>query len=84
MKNIPYITNSKEIRILLEKNGYTPLSFFQGKQFVFPIISTWGNKFGEWQEKNYSTTDNILDKDYFNSKESSSLEFVKWIENNGN
>ena len=84
MKNIPYITNSKEIRILLEKNGYTPLSFFQGKQFVFPIISTWGNKFGEWQEKNYSTTDNILDKDYLNSKEASFLEFVKWIKNNGN
>ena len=29
--------------------------------------------------KNYSTTDNILDKDYLNSKESSFLEFVKWI-----
>lgn len=84
MKNIPYITNSKEIRILLEKNGYTPLSFFQGKQFVFPIISTWGNKFGEWQEKNYSTTDNILDKDYLNSKESSFSEFIEWIENHGN
>lgn len=84
MKNIPYITNSKEIRILLEKNGYTSLSFFQGKQFVFPIISTWGNKFGEWKEKDYSTTDNILDKDYFNSKESSFLEFIEWIENHGN
>lgn len=84
MKNIPYITNSKEIRILLEKNNYTPLSFFQGKQFVFPIISTWANKFGQWQEKNYSTTDNILDKDYLNSQESSFLEFAKWIENNGN
>ena len=84
MKNIPYITNSKEIRILLEKNGYTSLSFFQGKQFVFPIISTWGNKFGEWQEKNYSTTDNILDKSYLNSKESSFSEFIEWIENHGN
>lgn len=84
MKNIPYITNSKEIRILLEKNGYTSLSFFQGKQFVFPIISTWGNKFGEWKEKNYSTTDNPLNKKYLNKKESSFLEFIKWIETHGN
>jgi hypothetical protein len=84
MKNIPYITNSKEIRILLEKNGYTSLSFFQGKQFVFPIISTWGNKFGEWKEKDYSTTDNILNKSYLNSKESSFSEFIEWIENHGN
>jgi hypothetical protein len=84
MKNIPYITNSKEIRILLEKNGYTSLSFFQGKQFVFPIISTWGNKFGKWKEKDYSTTDNILNKSYLNSKESSFSEFIEWIENHGN
>ena len=84
MKNIPYITNSKEIRILLEKNGYTSLSFYQGKQFVFPIISTWGNKFGEWKEKDYSTTDNILNKSYLNSKESSFSEFIEWIENHGN
>ncbi len=84
MKNIPYITNSKEIRILLEKNGYTSLSFFQGKQFAFPIISTWGNKFGEWKEKDYSTTDNILNKSYLNSKESSFSEFIEWIENHGN
>lgn len=84
MKKIPFIKNSKEVRILLEKNNYSPLSFFQGKKFVFPIISTWQNKFGKWIEKDYSTTDDVLSKEYLNSKESTFLEFVKWIENNGN
>ena len=84
MKNVPFITNSRKIRLLLEKHGYNPLSFFQNKQFIFPVISTGSNKFGEWKEKDYSTTDNILNKSYLNSKESSFSEFIEWIENHGN
>lgn len=84
MEKIPFIKNNSEIRLFLQNKGYKPLSFFQGEKFIFPIISTWGNKFGEWKEKDYSTTDNILNKSYLNSKESSFSEFIEWIENHGN
>jgi hypothetical protein len=84
MEKIPFIKNNSEIRLFLQNKGYKPLSFFQGKKFVFPIISTWGNKFGEWKEKSYSTTDNILNKSYLNSKESSFSQFIEWIKNYGN
>lgn len=52
---VPYTKNTKEVRLFLEQEGFTPLSFFQGKQYIYPVISTRANKDKEWKEKDYST-----------------------------
>lgn len=61
---IPFTKNTIEARIFLEKQGFAPLSFYQGREFIYPIISTWANKNGSWQEKNYSTF-NLSEKEDF-------------------
>ncbi|MEE6130247.1 hypothetical protein V2E39_22805 [Chryseobacterium arthrosphaerae] len=55
---IPYTKNTVEARQVLQSLGYKPLSFFQGKKYVFGIISDCANAYTAWQEKDYSTFDN--------------------------
>lgn len=71
---IPYTKNTKEVRILLEKEGFFPLSFFQGKEYIYPVISHWGNSKSTWVEKEYSTCNqsDLITKSYL--KEVLSLE----------
>lgn len=52
---IPYIENSREIRKILDDLGYSPLNFFQGKDFVYPIVSNRANAHGNWKDYHYST-----------------------------
>ncbi|MGI9582623.1 hypothetical protein ACR1PO_15615 [Chryseobacterium sp. RRHN12] len=55
---IPYTKNTIEARQVLQSLGYRPLSFFQGKKYVFGIISDRANAYSAWKEKDYSTFDN--------------------------
>ena len=67
MKNkdkLPFTKNTREVRIFLESLKFRPLSFFQGGDFIYPLISTCGNKYGEWKEYDYSTF-NLDRKDDF-------------------
>ena len=57
-QKIPYTKNTTEARQVLESLGYRPLSFFQGKKYVFGIISECANARSIWKEKDYSTFDN--------------------------
>jgi hypothetical protein len=50
-----YTENTEEIRKKLEMMGYSPLSFFQGKEYIRPMICTWGNIRGTWKTYEYST-----------------------------
>jgi hypothetical protein len=56
-ENVPFSKNTKEIRAFLENQGYFPLRFFQGKEYIYPIVSTWANSKSTWQERDYSTFD---------------------------
>jgi hypothetical protein len=51
----PYTENTKEVRKKLEAIGYRPLSFFQGKKYIRPMICTWANKDRTWKTYEYST-----------------------------
>lgn len=62
--NIPFTLNTSEARLLLEKEGFSGLSFYQGKKYIYPIISTWSNKNSTWKEKNYSTFSESDGKDF--------------------
>jgi hypothetical protein len=61
---IPYTKNTSEARKFLEQNRYTPLSFFQGKEFISPIVSNYANKNAQWLVYDYTT----FNKDEVNSK----------------
>ena len=52
---LTYTHNTREIRVKLETMGYRPLTFFQGKEYIRPMITTWGNKDGSWKVYEYST-----------------------------
>jgi len=56
-KLVPWTKNTKEVRILLENNGFKPLAFFQGRKFLKPMITTWANKDKTWVKNEYSTFD---------------------------
>lgn len=60
----PYTENTTEVRIKLQMMGYKPLSFFQGKKYIRPMISTWANKDSTWKQYEYSTFDNPEDLTY--------------------
>jgi hypothetical protein len=73
---VPFTHNTKKVRMFLEKQGFKPLSFFQGKEYVYPIISTRANANATWKEKDYSTfSENdkermpFLMKDIFDSEQ---------------
>ena len=38
--------------------GYRPLSFFQGKKYLRPMITTWGSNHRSWKNYEYSTFEN--------------------------
>ncbi len=61
---LPCSNNTKEIRLKLEMLGYRPLSFFQGKKYIRPMITTWGNKDGSWKVYEYSTFDDPDELNY--------------------
>jgi len=73
---IPYTLNTSEVRSYLMSKGYKPLSFFQGKKYVYPLISTCGNFNTIWKEKDYSTFD-LDKKESFLYKEECSFEEFK-------
>lgn len=52
---VPFTKNTKEVRQFLEQNGYTPLSFFQGKELISPIVSTYANARTQWLVYDYTT-----------------------------
>ena len=67
-RKVPYTENSREIRKILEDLGYSPLSFFQGKDFIYPVVSNRVNTHGSWKNYDYSTCnekdlnfENVLD-----------------------
>ncbi len=53
--HIPFTKNTGEIRTWLEQEGYSPLRFYQGGEYIYPIITTWANAKMSWEEKDYST-----------------------------
>lgn len=53
----PYTKNTKEIRKFLEEREYFPLRFFQGGEYIYPIVSTMANAQSTWKVKDYSTFD---------------------------
>ena len=57
MQGIPFTKNTQNIRLFLDKNGYNPLRFFQGKEYIYPIVSVMANAKSTWNEKDYSTFD---------------------------
>ena len=61
---IPYTENTTEVRRKLEMMGYNPLSFFQGKKYISPMITTWANKDNTWKEYEYSTFDDPINLTY--------------------
>lgn len=62
---IPFIENSKYVRDYLEAKGFLPLRFFQGKAFIYPLISERANSKSEWKEYDYSTFSESEIKDTF-------------------
>lgn len=76
---VPFIKNTKEVRVFLEKKGFTPLSFFQGKDYVYPIISTWANKNNTWKEKDYSTFNKSDNYNWDLFKEVDFTQFIEYI-----
>lgn len=81
--NVKFTRNTLEAREYLESQGFKGLLFFQGKDFIYAFLTTWGNKNGEWKEKDYSTFSES-DKDRMNYliKNVSELdEFKSYIEN---
>lgn len=75
---LKFTKNTPEVRKFLEGKGFKGLSFFQGGEFIYAVISIRANKNGEWKEKNYSTF-NEKDKQRmtFLNKEISKLEEFK-------
>lgn len=72
----PFTKNTKEARIFLESEGYSPLSFYMDMECVRPCISTWANINGTWKEKNYSTFNIEEEKeDWYDDTESSLEDF---------
>jgi hypothetical protein len=61
---LPYTDNTKEIRLKLEMVGYRPLSFFQGKKYIRPMITNWANKDESWKVYEYSTFDDPEELNY--------------------
>lgn len=80
MKNIPYTKNTREARDFLRLRGFKPLSFYQGDRFIYPMISTWANKTGEWKEKNYATFSSPDEMHILMGSESSLDEFINHID----
>lgn len=81
--NVKFTRNTLEARKYLESQGFKGLSFFQGKDFIYAFLTTWGNKNGEWKEKDYSTF-NETDKErmaYLTKNASELDEFKVYIEN---
>ena len=81
--NVKYTRNTLEARQYLESKGFKGLSFFQGKDFIYAFLTTWGNKNGEWKEKDYSTFSQS-DKermDYLTKNATELDEFKSYIEN---
>lgn len=54
-RKVPYTENSREIRKILGDLGYSPLSFFQGKDFIYPVVSDRANAHSTWKNYDYST-----------------------------
>lgn len=79
-KKTPYTKNTPEARHVLKVLGYQPLSFFQGKEFVYASIATCGNAYNTWYEKDYTTFD--VKESYHEYKESTLEEFIDKIKNN--
>ena len=80
---VKYTRNTSEARKYLESQGFKGLSFFQGKDFIYAFLTTWGNKNGEWKEKDYSTfSENDKERmEYLNNNASELDEFKIYIEN---
>lgn len=76
----PYTKNTPEARQILNSLGYRPLSFFQGKTYVYGSISNCANAHTNWTEKNYATFD--IKESYHEDKESTLEEFFEKIKNN--
>ena len=53
----PYTENSKEMREFLEQQGFDPLTFYQGKKYIAPLVSTFANINNEWKVYDYTTFD---------------------------
>ena len=81
--NVKFTRNTLEARQYLESQGFKGLSFFQGKEFIYAFLTTWGNKNGEWKEKDYSTfSESDKDRMSYLIKNVSDLnEFESYIEN---
>lgn len=62
---VPYTKNTEEARQFLQQQGFTPLSFFQGKEYVYPLVSTFANKDKEWKVYDYSTFSQPDDYHFF-------------------
>lgn len=62
--NTPYTRNTKEVREFLEKEGFTPLSFYQGKKYIYPLISNFANVHSSWKVRDYSTFDDPEEKTF--------------------
>lgn len=77
--NIPFTLNTPKSRLLLEKEGFEGLSFFQGGKYIYPIISTWSNKNSTWKEKNYSTFSYSDGKDFLMPNISELSEFMSIV-----
>jgi len=78
-KKIPFTKNTSEARQVLRSLGYRPLSFFQGKKYVFGIISDCANAYSAWKEKDYSTFD---DREAYHELEACDLQiFTEKIKN---
>ena len=80
--NIQFTKNTLEARRYLENNGFTGLSFFQGKYYIYAFLTTRANAKKQWKEKDYSTFD-LEDISFMNylDKEVSLEDFKIYIEN---
>lgn len=79
-RKTPYTKNTPEARHVLKVLGYQPLSFFQGKEFVYGSISNWANAHDSWTEKDYATFD--VRESYHEDKESTLEEFIEKLKKN--
>lgn len=77
--DIPFTLNTSEARLLLEKEGFSGLSFYQGQKYIYPIISTWSNKKSTWKEKNYSTFSESDGKEFLMPNVSQLKEFISIV-----
>ena len=83
MSEKKFIKNSHEARVALAKNGFEPLSFCQGKEYIQPMISTFANCHTTWKEKSYSTfsKSEMENMPYLGEECAELSDFINFIEN---